>query len=116
VPGARGVYHVLLDPAPANHASSSTLTEMADRTPEEAATRLLDIERELAACLLHAEHMEIALANRDVIGQAKGIIMEKTGKDADAAFADLVALSQRLNVKLRLVAQQIAEESEQEQP
>jgi len=55
--------------------------------------------------------MEIVLANRDVIGQAKGIIMEKTGKDADAAFADLVAMSQHLNQKLRLVAEGIAEES-----
>jgi AmiR/NasT family two-component response regulator len=84
---------------------------MRDRTSEEAAARVLEIEQELAACLLHAEHMEIALGNRDVIGQAKGIIMEKTGKDADAAFADLVAMSQRLNQKLRLVAEGIAEES-----
>jgi AmiR/NasT family two-component response regulator len=86
------------------------------RTPEEAATRLLEIEQELSECLLHAEHMEIALGTRDVIGQAKGIIMEKTGKDADAAFADLVTMSQRLNVKLRLVAERIAEDSQREQP
>jgi len=89
---------------------------MADPTPEEAAARLLEIEQQLAACLLHADHMEIALASRDVIGQAKGIIMEKTGKDADAAFADLVAMSQRLNVKLRQVAVRIAEESKRDQP
>ena len=88
---------------------------MPDPTPEEAAARLLEIERDLATCLLHAEHMEIALATRDVIGQAKGIIMEKTGKDADHAFADLVAMSQRLNVKLRLVAQRIAAESKHDQ-
>jgi AmiR/NasT family two-component response regulator len=49
-----------------------------------------------------------------VIGQAKGIIMSATGKDADAAFADLVAMSQHLNERLRLVAERIAAESRRE--
>jgi len=61
------------------------------------------------------DQLQEALQSRDVIGQAKGIIMEKTGKDADHAFADLVAMSQRLNVKLRLVAQRIAAESKHDQ-
>ena len=70
---------------------------MLDRSLEEAKNHVLELERDLAACLLHAEHMDQALATRDVIGQAKGIIMSATGKDADAAFADLVAMSQHLN-------------------
>lgn len=87
---------------------------MLDRTLEEAKNHVLELERDLAACLLHAEHMDEALATRDVIGQAKGIIMSATGKDADAAFADLVAMSQHLNEKLRLVAERIAAESRHE--
>ena len=87
---------------------------MPNRTLPEARDHILGLERELAACLLHAEHMEQALATRDVIGQAKGIIMSATGKDADAAFAELVAMSQDLNEKLRLVAERIAAESRHE--
>jgi AmiR/NasT family two-component response regulator len=87
---------------------------MLDRTLEEAKNHVLELERDLAACLLHAEHMDEALASRDVIGQAKGIIMSATGKDADAAFADLVAMSQHLNDRLRLVAERIAAESRRE--
>jgi len=84
---------------------------MPHRTPEETKAHILALERDLADCLLHAQHMEEALANRDVIGQAKGIIMSATGKDADSAFAMLVDMSQRLNEKLRLVAERIAAES-----
>jgi AmiR/NasT family two-component response regulator len=58
--------------------------------------------------------MDEALASRDVIGQAKGIIMSATGKDADSAFAELVETSQHLNEKLRLVAERIAAESHRE--
>jgi AmiR/NasT family two-component response regulator len=79
---------------------------------KEAHLHIVDLERELAACLLHAEHMEQALATRDVIGQAKGIIMSATGKDAEAAFTDLVSMSQSLNEKLRLVAERIAGETQ----
>jgi AmiR/NasT family two-component response regulator len=87
---------------------------MLERTLEEAKTHILELERDLAACLLHAEHMDEALASRDVIGQAKGIIMSATGKDADSAFAELVEMSQHLNEKLRLVAERIAAESHRE--
>jgi len=48
-----------------------------------------------------------ALASRDVIGQAKGVIMVVHGCSADQAFAMLRALSQRTNVKLRDVAAQV---------
>ena len=48
-----------------------------------------------------------ALASRDVIGQAKGILMGRDGVDADAAFALLAAESQRENRKLRDVAQDL---------
>ena len=50
-----------------------------------------------------------ALQSRDVIGQAKGILMERRGISADEAFAVLRAASQSLNVKLTQVAQTLVE-------
>jgi hypothetical protein len=46
-----------------------------------------------------------ALRSRDVIGQAKGILMERRGYDAEQAFDVLRRTSQELNVKLREVAE-----------
>lgn len=53
---------------------------------------------------IHEEQMDDALASRDLIGQAKGILMAREGVDADGAFDMLRRASQRLNVKLRDVA------------
>ena len=41
-----------------------------------------------------------ALASRDIIGQAKGVIMERFGLDAVEAFDLLTRLSQQANIKL----------------
>ena len=49
-----------------------------------------------------------ALVARDVIGQAKGILMATQDLDADGAFALLVRASQAQNVKLRKVAEEVA--------
>ncbi len=57
----------------------------------------------------HGEHMETALQSRDLIGQAKGIIMAKQGVTADEAFDILRRGSQRLNIKLRELARQVAD-------
>lgn len=46
------------------------------------------------------EHTQRGLANRDVIGQAKGILMERHKLSADQAFAVLSRLSQDLNRKV----------------
>jgi transcriptional regulator with GAF, ATPase, and Fis domain len=56
------------------------------------------------ATALHGEQMDEALQSRDLIGQAKGILMAREGVDADKAFDMLRRASQRLNVKLRVVA------------
>jgi len=48
-----------------------------------------------------------ALASRDIIGQAKGILMERFQVDAVAAFELLTRLSQESNSKLLAVAQKI---------
>ena len=58
---------------------------------------------------LHDEQMEEALQSRDVIGQAKGILMAREGIGPEEAFDMLRRASQRVNVKLRDIARQIAD-------
>ena len=60
---------------------------------------------------IHDEQMEEALQSRDLIGQAKGILMAREGITADQAFDILRRASQRLNVKLRDVAGSIIDRS-----
>jgi len=50
-----------------------------------------------------------ALQSRDVIGQAKGILMERRGISADEAFDVLRRASQSLNIKLTTVAQTLVD-------
>ncbi len=50
------------------------------------------------------EQLRSALASRDMIGQATGILMERFEVDADEAFALLRKLSQERNVPLRRIA------------
>jgi GAF domain-containing protein len=54
-----------------------------------------------------AENLQTALGNRDVIGQGKGILMERHRITADAAFQMLAEASQRLNRKLYVVADEL---------
>ena len=54
-------------------------------------------------------HLEQALLSRDVIGQAKGILMERLKTTPEDAFEILKRSSQRLNLKLREVARSLAE-------
>jgi GAF domain-containing protein len=62
----------------------------------------------LAAVAL-ADSLQRALHNRDLIGQAKGILMARHGLQADAAFEMLRAHSQRTNSKLVAVAERVVE-------
>lgn len=55
------------------------------------------------------DNLHHALTSREVIGQAQGIIMERERVTADEAFDLLRRASQRLNVKLRAVAQDIVD-------
>jgi GAF domain-containing protein len=59
-----------------------------------------------------ADQMHDALANRDVIGQAKGILMERHGVTADAAFGVLSRVSQAENMKLAAIARRLVETGE----
>ncbi|SEF37437.1 GAF domain-containing protein [Amycolatopsis pretoriensis] len=58
---------------------------------------------------LQAAHLRTAIDSRDVIGQAKGIIMARRGVSADEAFDVLRRTSQDLNVKLAELARTLAE-------
>jgi AmiR/NasT family two-component response regulator len=58
---------------------------------------------------LERENLTAALETRDVIGQAKGILMARAGIGEDEAFALLVRASQRMQVKLAEVARQLVE-------
>jgi transcriptional regulator with GAF, ATPase, and Fis domain len=60
---------------------------------------------------IHGEQMEEALQSRDLIGQAKGILMVREGVSAEKAFDMLRRASQRLNIKLRDVAGGVVERS-----
>lgn len=60
------------------------------------------------------QQMEEAVETRDVIGQAKGILMAREHINADEAFELLRQSSQRLNIKLRALAQQVANDVTQE--
>ncbi|MFE6197307.1 GAF and ANTAR domain-containing protein [Streptomyces sp. NPDC057838] len=53
------------------------------------------------------EQLTEAMQTRDLIGQATGILMERQGIDAAAAFESLVRASQRENVKLRELARRL---------
>lgn len=54
-------------------------------------------------------HLKLALERRDVIGQAKGILMVREGFTAEQAFSVLRMASQRENRKLYEIAVEIAE-------
>ncbi|MGY2002081.1 GAF and ANTAR domain-containing protein [Blastococcus sp. SYSU DS1024] len=54
------------------------------------------------------EHVNTALVHRDVIGQAKGILMERLKITADQAFGVLAKVSQETNRKLHQVAEELA--------
>jgi GAF domain-containing protein len=56
---------------------------------------------------LKSEHLEQALAGREVIDMAKGIVMNATGCGPDEAFDTLVKQSQQENRKLRDIATEI---------
>lgn len=57
-------------------------------------------------------NLRIATESRDVIGQAKGILMAREGVTADQAFAMLRSASQHLNMKLGELAKGVTDTGE----
>ncbi len=68
---------------------------------------LLNVFSSIDECVGLIGQLRTALESRDVIGQAKGILMARQGISADEAFDLLRRASQRSNVKLRDVAAQV---------
>jgi len=58
------------------------------------------------------EQLREAIGARDLIGQGKGILMEREKIDDETAFGRLVRASQDLNVKLIDVARHLTETGE----
>ncbi len=59
-----------------------------------------------------AANLQAALATREMIGQAQGILMERERITSDQAFDILRRASQHLNVKLRDIAQNLVDTGE----
>ncbi|GAA4857040.1 GAF and ANTAR domain-containing protein [Actinomycetospora corticicola] len=68
-----------------------------------------------AAMALHAARrmagLDQAVCSRDLIGQAKGVLMQRDGIGPDVAFDRLVAASQHTNLKLLEVARWLVEDA-----
>ncbi|MDD7965250.1 ANTAR domain-containing protein [Actinomycetospora lemnae] len=77
-----------------------------------AATAIAAVQARTAAELRESQLRE-ALQSRDVIGQAKGVLMERRGLTSDQAFDLLRRTSQDLNVKLREVAETLVTRREE---
>ncbi|MFC5142344.1 GAF and ANTAR domain-containing protein [Actinomycetospora rhizophila] len=57
------------------------------------------------------DQLNVGLQNRDLIGQAKGILVERFGTDSEQAFAMLVESSQQTNIKLNEVARWVVRDA-----
>ena len=55
----------------------------------------------------HQEHLRAAVSSRDLIGQAKGILMERYKITSDQAFRLIVRASQQTNRKVRDIAEEL---------
>ena len=84
-------------------------TQVAELFAKQAAIALRNAQTYAAARRL-SDQLSEALRSRDVIGQAKGILMEREDVDDQAAFEMLTTISQHANVKLRQVAERIVDE------
>jgi GAF domain-containing protein len=69
----------------------------------------LSVARTQASERGRSTNLRTALVSREIIGQAQGILMERERITADQAFDLLRRSSQRLNLKLRDVAQQLVD-------
>jgi hypothetical protein len=59
------------------------------------------------ALVAETEQLQRAIETRDIIGQAKGMVMERFGIDAAAAFKLLVRLSQQTNTRVEQIARKL---------
>lgn len=115
---ARGVGSMLCVPLWAGERRLGALSLYADEPavfgPRD--VQLVEMFAALAALALadaqRAEQLREAIASRDLIGQAKGILMERFRIDGDAAFGTLVRVSQDMNQKLTGIARHLIDTGE----
>jgi GAF domain-containing protein len=113
-----GVHSMLCVPLTVDDRTLGALSLYADQAHvfTDDSKHLATIYATLAALALanaqQARHLAEALLNRDIIGQAKGILMERHKISADQAFQLLVAASQRRNIKLSEIANRLTETGE----
>jgi hypothetical protein len=111
--GHRSMMSVLLEVEGRPRAALNLYARRADAFDAEARRAAGLYGMSAGMLLLAAEHaagLQRALDSRDVIGRAKGIVMERFGLDQDAAFARLVEASQTSNIKLVDVARWVDEQ------
>jgi hypothetical protein len=77
---------------------------MLDETQQPTDDTLAHLHRELELARAKVAQLEAALESHGRIGQAMGILMARYGIDADPAFGSLARVSQRHNLKLRILA------------
>ncbi|MFB9739783.1 GAF and ANTAR domain-containing protein [Pseudonocardia sulfidoxydans] len=111
---ASGVRAVLALPLCGNRGRTLGALVLVSDVPVQAAPETVDAGRALAAMTslalarVHSEESASrAIASRDLIGQAKGILMREHGIADDEAFERLKRLSQDHNVKVVSVAEQV---------
>lgn len=74
--------------------------QVADRMEADAVVTAMHASTAIAAAR-QRQHLRLAADSRDIVGQAKGIVMERFRLTAPEAFAMLCRASQDTNVKLR---------------
>lgn len=87
-----------------SHGSFSPDEQAVARAFADQAAKVLSNAVEFAAAETRNEQLRQALATREVIGQAAGILMAREGCGAEEAFAIMRRASQQANRKLREVA------------
>lgn len=101
-----GYCSVLAVPVEVGGAAAGAFTVYQRKVPEfaERDRAVVELLAHQAALVLEGGRRMVqlrdAVTSRDVIGQAKGILMHRFGIDANAAFGRLVEASQDMNVKL----------------
>jgi hypothetical protein len=115
-------------PVPARRASSTAVLTLHSTDPHQFGETVNDIVLLLTlhagvvfdnAQLFHdsqllVEQLNTALENRQVIGQAQGLLMRHLGCDSERGFHLLKTASQNTNTKLRDVAAALVEAHEQD--
>jgi AmiR/NasT family two-component response regulator len=110
--GIHGMLSLWLSTDSSSYGALNLYADRAEAFEREDLAIALALAAQISVAL--AAHREIkqrsvAMANRTVIGQAEGIIMERLGIDADQAFAYLRRMSQTENRKLVSICCEIVE-------